>query len=61
MQVGDKVLAEVEEIVGPLHLIVAIEGRLYRIRNETDRKYRRGEKLFLKVKSSSPVSFQVIN
>ena len=70
LRVGDIVRAEVTEALGAHvaggigrldDLIVSFQGDLVRVRNESHRRWRVGEKILVRVTQVSPLLFQLVN
>ena len=58
-QEGQRVLAQVEEVISNQHLIVSLDGRLLRVTNDSQKKFAVGDKIDLVVIRKVPMELQL--
>lgn len=59
IQIGQKVIGQVEEIQITGHLIVAFNGDLIRVMNNSEKSFKSGDQLDLYVWSVKPLEFRL--
>lgn len=55
---GERILAEVVESLSTTEIICSLEGTLFRIRNESGRVLKKGDKALLEVTQATPLQFK---
>lgn len=58
---GDQLKATVEEVISSTDLIVAVDGILYGVQNQTGSRLNRGDEIQLIVRRESPLEFQLLS
>jgi hypothetical protein len=61
LKLHDKVWATVEEILAQNDIIVNFQGDLIRVNNVSGRRFRPGQRIQLKVSSTHPLGFQLLD
>lgn len=56
---GQRLHAHVEELIDAEFFIVSLEGRLFRVRNISNRHFETGDKIHLIVHSENPIEFHL--
>ena len=60
LKVGEDVNAEVAECDLDGHLLVSFRGELVRVNNHTDRRFKVGDKITMRVRTIDPLAFQLV-
>lgn len=60
LMIGETFLAEVQELLSNDEMIVAAEGDLLRVHNETPHRFKKGDQVTLLVKAVAPLRFQLM-
>ena len=60
LRVGDKVWAQVVEILPDQMMIVSFYGDLVRVKNESPKSFRVGDKVLVRAAQLQPLQFQII-
>lgn len=58
-QQGERIRAEVIEVLSPLELVCAIRGKLMRVRNESGTLFRPGDAIALDVLRADPLELRM--
>ena len=61
LKVGERIFVRVEEVAFDASLIVDFAGVLFRVVNQTSRKFKPGDRVFLKVSAEGPLEFQIVD
>lgn len=61
LKVSQRVWALIEEVVGREDLIVSFQGDLIRVQNQSQRRFRPGQRIQLVVASTDPLGFRLID
>jgi hypothetical protein len=56
---GQRLHAHVEEFIDAEFFIVSLEGRLFRVRNVSNKRFKAGDEIYLIVHSENPLEFHL--
>lgn len=59
LAIGDRVIAEVEELIANYELIVSYQGQLLRVKNSSGVEFKKGDKLDLIVYRIDPIELRL--